>query len=152
MSLAVHPEPSTFDSEMTPALSNFNSPTATSPPPCQLRWRLLPMALIWHHIQRCENQKKSSLIQTRWDTLSVLTKRTVKGETGSLWRLWQWLCFPRNESQPVPFPDLEISEGARRVWEMGGQESAKQLCHWVSTQHSEYKYGCRHLCAHDQMG
>lgn len=30
---------------------------------------------------------------------------------------------------PLPFPDLEISDGARRVWEMGGQESAKQLCH-----------------------
>lgn len=44
-------------------------------------------------------------------------------------RLRQWLRFPRNESQPLPFPDLEISEGAWRVWEMGGRESAKQLCH-----------------------
>lgn len=41
----------------------------------------------------------------------------------------QRLCFPRNQSEPLPFPDLEISDGAWRVWETGGQEAAKQLCH-----------------------
>lgn len=35
----------------------------------------------------------------------------------------QRLCFPRNESQPLPFPDLEVSDGAWRVWEIRGQDN-----------------------------
>lgn len=100
--------------------------------------------LIWYHIQILED-----LILVRYGCLRVTT---VKGALRSLWLF----CNSDSASQdmnlsPCPFLTLKSPKGGRRVWEMGGQESAKQLCHWVST-HSEYMYGCRHVCAKNPTG
>lgn len=142
MSCALLPYRSICDFEIL--LLNFNSYTATSPPPRHLQRGPLLTALIWCHIQILED-----LNLVRY---GCLTATTVKGALRSLWLF----CNSDSASQdmnlsPCPFLTLKSPKGGRRVWEMGGQESAKQLCHWVST-HSEYMYGCRHVCAKNPTG
>lgn len=142
MSCALLPYRSICDFEIL--LLNFNSYTATSPPPRHLQCGPLLTVLIWCHIQILED-----LILVRY---GCLTATTVKGALRSLWLF----CNSDSASQdmnlsPCPFLTLKSPKGGRRVWEMRGQESAKQLCHWVST-HSEYMYGCRHVCAKNPTG